>query len=164
MDQGALDFAMIHGLECSGWCPKNRQSETGRIPEIYPLQEVEVDDYNERTRRNVRDANATLIITAGGQREKGTSLTIKHAEESGKPYFHIELPQWNNLVANPGRRSSFSFIQGLSQEDRALIDQAKSWLSLGSYNVLNVAGNRESTSPGIQKFTIRILEYIFEME
>ena len=41
VDQGALDFALGQGLECGGWCPPDRQCESGRIPDRYPLKEVD---------------------------------------------------------------------------------------------------------------------------
>ena len=163
VDQGALDFALNHGIGCGGWCPPNRQCETGRIPDIYPLKEVEVDDYDERTRRNILEADATLVITARGRKERGTSLTIKRAEEFSKPYLHMELQELINPAGEYGRQREQSELQNFSHPDLAILNRARSWLSQGSYKILNVAGNRESTSPGIQKFTVRILEYLFNM-
>jgi len=144
VDQGALDFAMKWGLGCGGWCPPGRQCEKGLIPEIQPLQEVEDGDYNERTRRNIQGADATLVITAGGRKEEGTRLTLEWAEELNQPFFHLELENINN-------------------PDEALILAARTWLTGKEIDVLNVAGNRESTSPGIGDSTILILEKLFGM-
>ncbi|MFC2112418.1 putative molybdenum carrier protein [Bacteroidota bacterium] len=164
VDQGALDFALKYGIECGGWCPKGRQCESGVIPDIYPLKEVEIDDYDERTRRNVQEADATLVITAGERKEKGTRLTIRRAEKISKPYFHIELQDLSNPLGKYGRQGDQSGLQNLSTMDLTMLNQARSWLRHGNYDILNIAGNRESTSPGIQKFTVRLLEFLFEME
>jgi hypothetical protein len=142
VDQGALDFALSRGIECGGWCPKGRQSETGRIPEKYPVREVENEDYNERTRRNIQDSDATLLITVGNRMEAGTRLTLEWAQGVGKPIFHIDLA-----------------VQEESLENR--IREVISWYESHSINILNVAGNRESTAAGIQQNTFDILGRIF---
>jgi len=144
VDQGALDFALKWGFDCGGWCPPGRQCEKGRIPEIYPVREVQDGVYNERTRRNIQDADATLVLTAGGQMEEGTRLTIEWAEDLNKPFFHLEL-------------------ENIDKPDEALILAAMTWLIGKEIKVLNVAGNRESTSPGIGNSTILILEKLFGM-
>jgi hypothetical protein len=145
VDRGALDFAIRHGLECGGWCPPGRQSESGRIPGKYPLKEVEVPDYNERTRRNILDSDATLVITAGGRLEEGTRLTLEWAEEFRRPFLHLDLER-----------------EGLPGE--VSLSGAAAWLASTGARVLNVAGNRESTSPGIGEMTVLILEKLFGMK
>ncbi len=144
VDRGALDFALQRGLECGGWCPPGRQSESGSIPDRYPLKEVEVPDYDERTRRNILESDATLILTAGGRMERGTRLTLQWAEEYGKPFHHLDVKE----IAEP---------------EENLLSRAGAWLSSGDIRILNVAGNRESTSPGIGELTIRVLERLFKM-
>ncbi len=142
VDQGALDFALGQGLECGGWCPPDRQCESGRIPDRYPLKEVEVPDYNERTRRNIMDSDATLVITFRGRMENGTRLTLEWAEDIGRPLFHTDLVDMN-------------------KPDEAVLARAGSWLAANSPGILNVAGNRESTSPGIGASTVLFLERLF---
>ena len=142
VDQGALDFALNRGLECGGWCPPGRQCEKGLIPEIYPLQEVEDGDYHERTRRNIQDADATLIITAGGRMEEGTRLTLEWLEELNQPFFHLDL-------------------ENINEPDDALLLAAETWMENSHIYVLNVAGNSESTSPGIHDSTILVLEKLY---
>jgi hypothetical protein len=104
--------------------------------------EVESGDYNERTRRNIQDADATLVITQQSFMEEGTALTLSWCEDFGRPCFHYDIPQ-------PGM---------IRPED--LADLA-GWLKNHSIEVLNVAGNRESNSPGIQAFTLTLLERLF---
>ena len=142
VDQGALDFALMHGMDCGGWCPKGRECETGRIPDKYPLLEISSDDYNERTRRNILTADATLVITARGRMEEGTRLTLSWAGEYQKPYYHLDLDE-------------------MQVPDKPLMQDLKKWLAEHPVNTLNVAGNRESTSPGICKITVKILEDLY---
>jgi hypothetical protein len=141
-DQGGLDFALKHGWPCGGWCPPGRRCETGRIPGRYPVREVEAGDYNERTRRNVQDADATLVITQQGFMEKGTGLTLAWCEQYGRPSFHYD-------ISHPGL---------ILPEDLADLYE---WLKNNRIDVLNVAGNRESNSPGIQSLTLTLLERLF---
>ena len=142
VDRAALDFALKNGLECGGWCPPGRESESGRIPDTYPLEEVEVPGYDERTRRNILDSDATLIITAGGRMEQGTRLTIEWAKRYKRPFFHLDLEDRSELNETP-------------------LANVRAWLLSAGIKVLNVAGNRESTSPGIGKYTILVLEKLF---
>jgi hypothetical protein len=104
--------------------------------------EVEAGDYNERTRRNIQDADATLVLTQNGYMEEGTELTLSWCEEYGRPYYHFDI-------------AFMGLIQG---EDVAGLS---GWLQDISVDVLNVAGNRESNSPGIQAFTLTLLEKLF---
>ena len=79
VDRAALDAALALGIPCAGWCPKGRRAEDGAIPERYPVAETESADYEERTRLNVGDADATLIL-ASGPLSGGTGLTAETAE------------------------------------------------------------------------------------
>jgi hypothetical protein len=40
VDRAALDVALKHRIECGGWCPARRLDEFGRIPDRYPVQEL----------------------------------------------------------------------------------------------------------------------------
>lgn len=39
-NRGALDFAIAHGIEHGGSCPRGRVAEGGPIPTKYKLQEL----------------------------------------------------------------------------------------------------------------------------
>ena len=64
VDRAALDVGLAWGLPIGGWCPRGRTAEDGPIPARYPLRETESAKYDVRTRRNVRDSDGTLILTA----------------------------------------------------------------------------------------------------
>ena len=126
VDRAALDAALETGIECGGFCPKGRRSEDGIIPEKYPLTETKTDQYPERTELNVKNSDATLILI-DGEADRGTALTISLCKLHHKPWIVIDLSNKNKE-------------QNLRQ-----------WIKENKINVLNVAGNRESFSPGIEK-------------
>jgi hypothetical protein len=125
VDRAALDVALELGIPCGGWCPRGRQTEDGRLPAKYPLQETPSARYAQRTAWNVRDADGTLILTEGPL-SGGTSLTQTLAARMHKPC----------LVAELG--DAYYDVQAV--ED---------WLAAHAIRDLNVAGPRESQRPGI---------------
>jgi len=68
VDRGALDAALDVGAPCGGWCPVGRKAEDGVIAPRYPLVELPGRGYLPRTRRNVLDSDATLVVTFGRPR------------------------------------------------------------------------------------------------
>jgi hypothetical protein len=123
VDRAALDAAMELGVEVGGWCPRGRLAEDGAIDEAYPLKETPSEQYEERTRWNVRDSDATLILT-WGEPVGGTAYTIEIAEELGKPCLIVDLG---------------------ADGDAEL---ALEWIEEVDPRLLNVAGPREGTRPG----------------
>jgi hypothetical protein len=123
VDRAALDVALALGLDCGGWCPLGRRAEDGPIPGRYPLRQCESPEYAERTRLNVRDSDATLVVCTG-QPMGGSALTKRLAGELGRPV----------LVIDPDAADTRS--------------RFGEWIGAG-VAVLNVAGPRESTEPGI---------------
>ncbi len=124
VDRAALDVALALGLDCGGWCPAGRRAEGGPIPVLYPLLETETADYAERTRRNVVDADATLVLCQGGLRG-GTLLTVEAASALDKPCLVIDLRRpWQP-------------------------QDVRGWLDVCAVGTLNIGGPRESGAPGI---------------
>lgn len=63
-DRAALDWAIEHGVPHGGWCPAGRRAEDGTIPARYQLEELlQGGGYRRRTKANVRDSDATLIVS-----------------------------------------------------------------------------------------------------
>ena len=65
-DRAALDVAVELAIDCGGWVPRGRLAEDGVIPDRYAGL-VEADDERPavRTALNVRDSDATLILSHG---------------------------------------------------------------------------------------------------
>lgn len=90
VDRAGLDAAMEAGIPVGGWCPAGRLAEDGRIPERYPLSELDSPGYAARTERNVIQSDATLVLNIG-ELADGTALTAEFAREFGKPLLVVQL-------------------------------------------------------------------------
>lgn len=137
VDRAALDAAMALGLACGGWCPRGRRAEDGPIPSRYPLRETPGAAYPERTAWNVRDSDATLVLSFGKPRG-GTALTIGLARKAGRPVLVVDL---DTGVPGPA--------------------EVRAWLDRERVRALNVAGPRESEAPGVHALASRYLRAAF---
>lgn len=131
VDRASLDVALALGIPCGGWCPQGRWAEDGAIPLHYPLMECERIEPALRTELNVRDSDATLVI-GDGQESDGTALTIEFARRYKRPL----------LVMDPKRWAPGDFY---------------AWFELHQPRILNIAGARESTNPGIYEQSYGLL-------
>lgn len=105
-DRGALDAALEAGAPCGGWCPAGRRAEDGRIAMRYPLRELASARYIDRTLRNVRDSDATLIVSFGAP-EGGTARTLEFCLQEGRPHLLIDALQ---IDATHGARLLQAFV------------------------------------------------------
>jgi Circularly permutated YpsA SLOG family len=131
VDRAGLDAAIALGIEHGGWCPRGRMSEDGTIPSRYELTEIRERDYRVRTEKNVLESDATLILIET-QLRSGTALTKRFCVDHGVRY----------LVVNIAKERP---------------ERVASWLSELKPAILNVAGPRESSHPGIQE---RAMEFL----
>lgn len=138
VDRAALDVALELRIPCGGWVPAGRRAEDGRLAERYPLRETPTRNYPERTLWNVRDSDATLIVTAGPP-TGGTALTVDLAAKLGRPCHVVDL----DGTSGPA--------------------EVRAWLSESKAATLNVAGPRESTVPGIYNRAHSWLLSLFEL-
>lgn len=145
VDQASLFIASQFGLDIGGWCPKGGLDENNDdIREEYPsLKETEThNNPDERTKRNIRDSHGTLIIVPTWPLPEkirdGTRLTIEEASRLKKPFLIISLTD---------KKQDVYTIQ--------------TWIQDNNIEVLNVAGPRESSCPGIYIETCRILQDFF---
>lgn len=125
VDQAALDAAIFLGIPHGGYCPRGRRREGGMIPARYKLTETRSDRYEERTRANVVESTATLVVTMGRRMSPGSALTWQIAENWYRCRHH-----W--VVSEPGAMA-----------------QARAWLRRIRPERLNIAGSRESKARGI---------------
>jgi hypothetical protein len=132
VDRAALDVAMELGIPCGGWVPLGRLAEDGPLHPCYPLQETPTAVYAERTEWNVRDSDGTLVL-AQGPVAGGTKLTVELAAGHHKPC----------LVLDPSGATVAVTI--------------REWLDRHGVKILNIAGPRESESPGLYSAARTIL-------
>ena len=93
VDRGALDAALAAGATCGGWCPAGRRAEDGPIAASYPLQETNSDHYIVRTRQNIIDSDATLVIYFG-EIEGGTARTLAFCHALHKPCLSVDATRY----------------------------------------------------------------------
>lgn len=137
VDRAALDVAIERGVDCGGWCPKGGWAEDFPEPPgllgPYPqLKETELSHPLQRTEWNVRDSNATLIITDGKGLAVsiGTTRALHWARQHGKPFLVVDA------------------------SDHGAPARAAAWLKLQKHRfgrelTLGIGGPRESEAPGI---------------
>lgn len=121
IDRVALDVAAELGLGRGGWCPRARGAEDGRVPDRYPVWELDDADPAARTRANVELADATLVLASAGARSPGTDLTREHAARVDRPL--------------------------LACTERTSPAEVRGWLARHDVHVLDVAGPRRSEDP-----------------
>lgn len=148
VDRAGIDAARRLGLNTGGWVPRGRRAEDGRVPDHYRVTETDSAEYIERTRLNVRDSDATLVITRGAL-TRGSAQTVEYAAAARKPYLHVDLTQ-RVPVARP-------HLGKVIHGDPPWHLEIYWWLRDGGYRVLNVAGTRETGAPGIYHQTWSLL-------
>jgi Circularly permutated YpsA SLOG family len=142
VDQAALRAAKACGLQTGGYAPKGYRTDdgpNGRLLRFYGLREHPSPYYPPRTHQNVIDSDATLIL--GNPTSAGCTLTARYAREANRPCYCL---RWV--------KGSIEFFEAPS---------IKAWLQQAKPTILNVAGNRESTNPGIGKWSGDLLMHIF---
>lgn len=93
VDRAAFDAALEAGVPIRGWIPRGRAAEDGTVPEQYTgLVETETAEYSVRTERNVRDSDATLILTMG-ETTGGTEVTRRLALAYERPVLVLDLAE-----------------------------------------------------------------------
>jgi len=125
VDRAALDVALKHGIDAGGSCPTGRLDEFGRIPDCYPLKELENGGFIERTLQNVKDSDGTVIIYPG-KLSGGTEQTVRFCIEQRRPRLLIDA---SKIPIEEAAKLIADFVR------EKQID------------ILNVAGPRESEWP-----------------
>ena len=140
VDRGALDAALARGTPCGGWCPAGRRAEDGPIPDRYPVKPLPERAYAARTRRNVRDSDATVIFHHGPL-VGGSGLTAREARAAGRPLLTLD-------AARLDVRACTSRLDRFVREHRV--------------QVLNVAGPRASQWPGGRRRAFAVLRRLLD--
>jgi hypothetical protein len=141
VDRAALDWASANGVRCGGWCPQGGWAEDfpdspGLLARYPMLKETPSREPGQRTEWNVRDSTATVLIAPSntGVSSIGTELTKAVAERLRKPVITIDV------------------------DDARESGRLAGWLAgLDADSSVNVAGPRESESPGVYRKTLALL-------
>lgn len=141
VDRGGLEAAIALGLPYGGWVPKGRSAEDGTVPLKYAsMQEHSSSNYAVRTKANVRDSDATLIIAPRLPLSRGTLLTLRTAERLGKSH-HVTCLEAANAL-----KEAMRWLLSFQHIERPF--------------VLNIAGPRESGASGIQERAAEFLRQL----
>jgi len=134
-DFGGLLGAKDAGIPTGGWAPKGYRTQNGPMPELarFGLLETASADYPDRTERNVRDADGTVVYDVSPKFSAGSDLTVRLCHQHKKPCLVIKM---------------------FSDKD---VSDLVDFIDSHNIKVLNVAGNRETNAPGIQEKVRKIV-------
>ena len=135
MDRAALDVALRHGINCGGWCPAGRLDEFGKIPDRYPVQELQSGGFNARTLQNVKDSDGTVVVYPGELRG-GTERAVRFCVDLERPHQLIDA---SKVSAEDAAKSIADFVRK------------------NKIGILNVAGPRQSEWPEGYDYASRAL-------
>ena len=136
VDRAALDAALKHGIECGGWVPAGRLDEFDRIPDRYPVRELDRGGFAERTLQNIKDSDGTVIIycgAAGG----GTAQTIQFCVAQKCPHLLVDAADV------PAERAAGLIAEFVRQQGVA---------------ILNIAGPRQTEWASGYDYVFRALD------
>jgi hypothetical protein len=140
-DRAALAAARELGIPTGGWMPKGFRAHDGPRPEfatLYGVKEHASPRYPPRTALNVKESNATLRIATNWE-SPGENLTRKMCARYRRPHLDVTPDGPTTPV------------------------DVADWLARTGVRVLNVAGNAERTSPGIEAFATTFLLAVFRL-
>ncbi|MGZ6044682.1 MAG: YpsA SLOG family protein [Isosphaeraceae bacterium] len=142
-DQAGWRAAKAVGIPTGGWMPKEFKTEDGARPEfaeLYGAKEHESSNYSDRTAQNVHDSDVTIWL--GRTSSPGYAATHR---------------------ATRRYRTSRAIFVAFDGCRAAPAGQILDWMAWHSARVLNVAGNRESSYPGIGEWAESYLAEVFRM-
>jgi len=149
-DEAGLRAAKDLDISTGGTMPKGWKTQTGPRPDWgreYGLVEHGSPKYPPRTRKNVIDANATILF--GDMNSSGCKLTIKYCRENDRPY--LTVPYYKNS-GNSTEEATHNVLEFLREYKPTII---------------NIAGNRENVNNGVSNYTYIVLIkslYIYQQE
>lgn len=145
-DIAGVQSAYIFGIETGGWMPPNFLTEIGPRPDLsdkYGFVEIEANTTNPkygyvvRTKANARDSDGTIRFARNFQ-SAGEICTLRAIQQFKKPYIDVNI------------------------DEPISVDEVVVWINDNNIEVLNVAGNRESTCRGVGRFTFEFMSEVYE--
>lgn len=136
-DQGGIKAGSWENIETGGWIPNGFLTEDGPNPSLakYGIKEHSSDKYPPRTFTNAKESDGTIRFAVNFD-TAGEKCTLKAIQQYNKPYIDVD-------VADP-----------------ISVQKVTDWIIENKIEVLNVAGNREKTWPGLCKF---VENYLIEV-
>lgn len=176
-DRGALEAAFKLGRPYGGWVPRGGRAEDGVVPTHFELWEHPSSDYPPRTYANVRDSDATLLVSRLPL-QQGSRLTQRLCHDMERPLLVLNA---HNVLDPSKRPGELGYVRRwLPQLARWIKDCSRCggagelYDQLGTgvapkkcsacrgpespHLTLNVAGSRESSVPGLQAAVSDLVE------
>lgn len=152
-DLGGLEAAKELGLETGGTAPKDWLTENGSQKELlqqYGLIEGPIDPkkFVKRTMLNVDNSDATIAFRL--KKSSGTDKTIGYAQNKTWEYPKDILDV-----------SNYKPIFVIHNLNAVPIRKIAKWIKDNKFVIINVAGHREKSWPGLQKTTKEIIKAIY---
>ncbi len=128
-DMAGLVFAHKIGITTGGTAPKGYKTESGNM--VHLLKDVfGLSEFGDYKQRTIINIeDSDGTVIFADRTSAGSLLTMKKCREMKKPYVISPSPE--------------TFVK---------------WLNDNKIRILNVAGNRESVSAGIEQRTIKFLQ------
>ena len=139
-DQAGLRVGDEFGMEMGGWMPKGFTTLDGPRPDLaekYNLKEHDHPSYVPRTYRNAKTADGTIRL-AGDFTSRGEKCTLNAIRQFKKPHIDVDL------------------------KDPRPPSEVADWIKENNIEVLNVAGNAETTFPGTGDLAEEYLSLVME--
>jgi hypothetical protein len=137
--RAALDAAMKLGIAHGGWVLNGKMTEDGPLPEKYNLKEMPDQNHSEKTKKNIKEACGTLILSHGKYSEQFDFIK-KISERLSKPVLDVDL------------HTTIAFNAATLIND---------WIVDNDIRVLNVTGPRDEQDPKIYRATLDIIQAVF---
>jgi tetratricopeptide (TPR) repeat protein len=138
----ALDFAVAHGIDHTGWAAKPRSGEERGVQEQYSLTATESAGWQERTDLNVRYSDATVVFTLGPEMAGAAARAVEAAAQMHKPCLRL---QREGLEGDP-------------------VAQFLTFLEKHQVHSLNITGSTATREPPITDFVAVTLAQAFDYQ
>jgi hypothetical protein len=145
VDHAALRMALEAGLKTGGFAPFGYRTLAGpnlELRDVYGLQELGTSNYPARTERNVIESDGTLRI-ARDFSTPGEQCTLRFLRIHGKPFLDVK--------------------EAGASADLKQVVRVANWIQELNITTLNVAGNSETTAPGIKTVASVFLRKVFQL-
>jgi hypothetical protein len=153
-DQAGWRAAKASAIKTCGWMPKGFKTEDGPRPEfaeMYGAKEDHSSQYPPRTRANVNAA--CVCIWFGNPKSPGGKLTLDWARMRGAFTYVVESSR-SEWQPTPLARHIYNAFEQQKHFPKG---------PPGSGRAINIAGNRESSAPGIGAWVEAYLIEVFRL-
>lgn len=133
-DRAGIHAAYGRGILTGGWIPKGRHAQDGQISleDAQTYNLTETDDWHYRQRTEFNVRDSSGTVIFGNCNSPGCKLILSMCKKHHKPY-----------IINPSP------------------EELHAWILRDQIQILNVAGNREESNPGIYQSVMDTLLLTF---